>query len=85
MAESLTEGCQLTGLIELDITQGALAGLPEEGITCVLGAAVEGLRGGGADSVAAAVGELDKLCECVRPAGPADERRVTDLCRGRET
>lgn len=50
-AESLSEGGQPTSLIELDIPEGLFRRLPRKGIARVLGGAVDGLRGGGADGV----------------------------------
>lgn len=78
-AETLSESSQLTGLVELHVSQGLLARLPQESVSRILGRTVERLGGGGARSVGRPVGELDELGECVWPAGAVDVCRVADL------
>ena len=50
-SETLSESSQLTGLVELHVSQRLLAGLPQESVSRILGRAVEGLRGGSARGV----------------------------------
>ena len=72
-AEALTEGGQLAGLVDLDILQALLVGLPERVVPRVLGALVHAERRRRPHRVGAAVRELHQLRERVRPARPLDE------------
>ncbi|KAJ6442188.1 oxidoreductase [Purpureocillium lavendulum] len=78
-AEALAEGGQLAGLVELDVAERLLRGLPEQRVARVLGGAVEGQRRGAAHRVRGAVGQLHELREGVGPARARYKGRVPHL------
>ena len=71
-----TERSELAGLVDLDVAQGGVVGLPQGVVPRVLGRAVQRLRARRPRRVRRPVRQLHQLREPVRPPRPPHDRRA---------